>query len=75
MDNGRGAARMHVFRHKHEIESGRTSSISRQLLGYDADGRVLNYVGVAAPTPAELSGAATKASHAQLQCCALYAVV
>ena len=38
LDNGRGSARMAVFRHKHEIESGRTSSISQQLLGYNAAG-------------------------------------
>jgi GTPase len=37
LDNGRGAARMNVLRHKHEIESGRTSSISHQFLGYAAD--------------------------------------
>eukprot|EP00879_Flechtneria_rotunda_P009954 GHRR01010410.1.p1 GENE.GHRR01010410.1~~GHRR01010410.1.p1 ORF type:complete len:1136 (+),score=513.58 GHRR01010410.1:867-4274(+) len=54
LDNGRGSARMAVFRHKHEIESGRTSSISQQVLGYDDDGRVVNYVGVAAPTPADI---------------------
>ena len=40
LDNGRGSARMAVFRHKHEIESGRTSSISQQILGYDAAGAV-----------------------------------
>lgn len=33
LDNGRGSARMAVFRHKHEIESGRTSSISQQVRG------------------------------------------
>lgn len=38
LDNGHGSARMAVFRHKHEIESGRTSSLSQQLLGYAADG-------------------------------------
>jgi RecB family endonuclease NucS len=31
---------MAVFRHKHEMESGRTSSISQQLLGYDEEGKV-----------------------------------
>ena len=40
LDNGRGFARMAVFRHKHEMESGRTSSISQQLLGYDEEGKV-----------------------------------
>ena len=38
LDDGRGSARMAVFRHKHEIESGRTSSLSQQLLGYATDG-------------------------------------
>lgn len=38
LDNGRGSARMSVFRHKHEIETGRTSSISHTLLAYDEKG-------------------------------------
>ena len=46
LDNGRGSARMSVLRHKHELESGRTSSISQQALGYDGQGEVLNYKGV-----------------------------
>ncbi len=29
---------MNVFRHRHEVESGRTSSISRHILGFDRDG-------------------------------------
>ncbi|KIZ03296.1 GTP-binding protein 2 [Monoraphidium neglectum] len=61
LDNGRGRARMAVLRHKHEIQSGRTSSISQALLGYDADGQVLNYAGVAPPTPAEVCSAAARA--------------
>eukprot|EP00198_Chlamydomonas_reinhardtii_P007126 XP_001696462.1 GTP binding protein [Chlamydomonas reinhardtii] len=62
LDNGRGLARMAVFRHKHEMQSGRTSSICHQLLGYDADGRVINYATPAATalTPAEITGAAAK---------------
>ena len=31
LDNGRGSARMSVLKHKHELESGRTSSISQQV--------------------------------------------
>jgi len=46
LDSGRGSARMAVLRHKHELESGRTSSLSQQLLGYDGEGCVLNYRGV-----------------------------
>lgn len=39
LDNGRGLARMNVFVHKHEIETGRTSSISHEVLGFDSKGR------------------------------------
>ncbi|CAL8463448.1 g2982 [Coccomyxa elongata] len=60
LDNGRGSARMAVFRHKHEIESGHTSSISQHILGFDEDGGVLNYSGVAALTPAEIASSARK---------------
>ncbi|KAK9837788.1 hypothetical protein WJX74_005086 [Apatococcus lobatus] len=63
LDDGQGAARMAVLRHKHEIESGRTSSISQQLLGYDDEGRVLNYAGVAALTAAEIGVSARKVVH------------
>jgi hypothetical protein len=38
LDNGRGRSRMRVFRHKHECESGHTSSISLQQCCYDAQG-------------------------------------
>ncbi|CAK4206967.1 unnamed protein product [Aphanomyces euteiches] len=33
LDDGNGLARMQVFRHLHEIENGRTSSISEQIMG------------------------------------------
>ena len=42
-DNGRGKSRLTMLRHRHEIESGRTSSISRHILGFDALGQVINY--------------------------------
>ncbi|KAL5964237.1 GTP-binding protein 1 [Taenia solium] len=42
LDNGRGLARQYLFRHKHEIESGRTSSVGNNILGFDADGKVVN---------------------------------
>mmetsp|Transcript_45150 Transcript_45150/g.113152 ORF Transcript_45150/g.113152 Transcript_45150/m.113152 type:complete len:632 (-) Transcript_45150:431-2326(-) len=42
LDNGRGLARSNVFRHRHELESGRTSSISQQIMGLDLDGRLVN---------------------------------
>ncbi|KAL8612833.1 hypothetical protein ACOMHN_038088 [Nucella lapillus] len=42
-DNGRGSARLNLFRHLHEIQSGRTSSISYDVLGFDSKGQVVNY--------------------------------
>ena len=36
LDDGRGKARVNLFRHKHEIESGRTSSVGMEILGFDA---------------------------------------
>ena len=35
LDNGRGRARLNMFRHVHEVHSGRTSSISHEILGFD----------------------------------------
>ncbi|GAV07272.1 hypothetical protein RvY_17131 [Ramazzottius varieornatus] len=43
LDNGRGKARLNLFRHPHEIQTGRTSSISREMIGFAADGQVINY--------------------------------
>eukprot|EP00166_Cyanidium_caldarium_P000083 ctg_1010.g335 len=43
LDNGRGLSRAQVLTHKHELETGRTSAISTQLMGFDAAGRVVNY--------------------------------
>lgn len=33
-DNGRGTSRLSLLKHRHEIESGVTSSITQELLGY-----------------------------------------
>ncbi|KAH9961331.1 GTP-binding protein 1 [Russula dissimulans] len=38
LDDGRGLARVALFRHKHEIESGRTSSVGMEILGFDVGG-------------------------------------
>jgi GTPase len=35
LDDGRGKARVNLFRHKHEIESGRTSSVGMEIMGLD----------------------------------------
>merc|ERR1719195_2274660 len=42
LDNGRGLARQRLFRHKHEAESGRTSSVGNDILGFDSSGNVVN---------------------------------
>lgn len=42
LDNGRGHARLKLFRHKHEMESGRTSSVGNDILGFDSTGEVVN---------------------------------
>ncbi|KAG2171784.1 hypothetical protein INT43_008164 [Umbelopsis isabellina] len=36
LDDGRGKARVNLFRHKHEMESGRTSSVGMEILGFDS---------------------------------------
>lgn len=38
LDNGRGLARQKLFRHKHEAETGRTSSVGNDILGFDSVG-------------------------------------
>ncbi|XP_035218281.1 GTP-binding protein 2-like isoform X2 [Stegodyphus dumicola] len=42
-DNGHGSARLNLFRHLHEIQSGRTSSISHEILGFDSKGSAMTY--------------------------------
>lgn len=58
LDNGHGGARTSVFRHKHELESGRTSSLARATLGYGSRGQVLNYQGCKPLTQREIALAA-----------------
>ncbi|TVY29387.1 GTP-binding protein [Lachnellula hyalina] len=41
LDDGRGKARVSLFRHKHEIESGRTSSVGMEIMGFDTTGKVV----------------------------------
>jgi len=42
LDNGRGHARQKLFRHRHELESGRTSAVGSEILGFDDSGAVVN---------------------------------
>lgn len=43
LDNGQGSSRINLFRHSHEIRTGRTSSISREILGFNCNGDPLTY--------------------------------
>ena len=38
-DDGNGEARKRVFNYLHEQESGRTSSIGQEIMGFDPEGR------------------------------------
>lgn len=58
LDNGRGSARLNLFRHRHEVQSGRTSSISREILGFGLDGQPLTYSTFRSPE--EICEAASK---------------
>ncbi|KAL9945342.1 hypothetical protein D7B24_008806 [Verticillium nonalfalfae] len=42
MDNGRGRSRLSLFKHRHEVVSGMTSSVAQELLGYKDD-TIVNY--------------------------------
>ena len=47
LDNGRGKSRLSMLRHRHEISSGVTSSVTQELIGYqdgsNGDVEVVNY--------------------------------
>lgn len=49
LDNGRGKSRLSLLKHRHELESGLTSSVAQELLGYvpasatDTVAHVVNY--------------------------------
>jgi len=44
LDNGRGMARQKLFRHKHEMETGRTSSVGNDILGFDVEGTKMQVI-------------------------------
>ncbi|KAF0298897.1 GTP-binding protein 2 [Amphibalanus amphitrite] len=58
LDNGRGRSRLNIFRHLHEIRTGRTSSISHEILGFDSEGNTVDYS--ASPTAEEICEQSTK---------------
>ena len=60
LDNGRGLARTNVFRHKHEILCGKTSSFSHQILGFDEKGELTNYGDLMRPSLSQIVSKSTK---------------
>lgn len=44
IDDGNGKVRELVMKHPHEINSGRTSSVSSKILGFNTHGKITNYI-------------------------------
>ena len=40
LDDGRGSCRLKIMKHRHEITTGRTSTVSNHTMGYTGDGAV-----------------------------------
>ncbi|MHA2365083.1 MAG: GTP-binding protein [Candidatus Hodarchaeales archaeon] len=53
LDDGNGRNAVSVARHKHEVESGRTSSVSIRIMGYSSKGDIINHRNPS-PTPQEV---------------------
>jgi GTPase len=68
LDNGRGRTRSQVLTHRHEMETGRTSAVSQQIMGFGTDGSVVNYTGVRQMGWAEIVRRSTKLVSL-LDCC------
>lgn len=43
LDDGRGSARTTTMVHSHEVESGRTSTVSQHVVGYNSSGKITNH--------------------------------
>lgn len=56
LDDGRGLSRSKIMKHKHERETGRTSTITQHPIGFDDDGKVL----VSCANEAELAQKASR---------------
>lgn len=59
LDDGRGRARVALFRHKHEVETGRTSSVGMEIIGFSHEGKEVSDTGRAP----DGSGAASSATR------------
>lgn len=64
LDDGRGRARVSLFRHKHEIDTGRTSSVGMEIMGFDTTGNV-----IVSDTPGSKSEGAPRTSYVVLTRC------
>ena len=42
-DNGKGNIRKYVIKHQHEVQSGNTSSITKNIFGFDKDKNLYDY--------------------------------
>lgn len=60
LDDGRGKARVALFRHPHEIETGRTSSVGGEILGFSTSGQPIF------PTSDKESGSSANAKRENL---------
>jgi GTPase len=43
LDNGKGSSRLEIFNYSHEAVSGRTSSIAQHIIGFNNQGKIINY--------------------------------
>jgi len=44
LDDGRGSGRSYIMKHKHEMQSGRTSCIASHIIEYNESGHVMNAI-------------------------------
>ena len=59
-DDGRGSSRLSVFNFKHEINTGRTSSIAQHILGFDSKGEITNYCNIGQKSWPEIVNSSSK---------------
>ena len=60
LDDGHGSARLNILKHKHEKYSGKTSSFSHQILGFDEKGDITNYDNLSIPDLQQIVHKSTK---------------
>lgn len=60
LDDAKGSARTFIFQHPHEIDTGRTSSVAHQILGFNSKGECTNYDHFGTPSWKEIVENSTK---------------